>query len=211
MKATTEKERLAITPGRFLYCKDCRGFRRMAIEPEMVVVGEEEEEVLWDESKGQKQKAIFCRECLNEQARLIPWGEEEWIDERFSDNVGLTITTILGMNRVVGVIRGPEKKKEKQVKTKQKRKDRRFNWGNWGSFNRSKILQFGVAIPAMALGVLYLALTAISLQYGVYVWPFTLAWDAVVWMGADNVLLGGILAASVAIALGVLGIILRRR
>ncbi len=193
MQEISEKERLAITPGRFLYCKDCRRFRRMAIE--------------WDKSKGHK--VILCRVCHEEQARLVPWSEEEWIERRFADNVGLTITTILGMKRVVAVIRGPEKKRKRGEKRKrvekQKRKARSF------SFNLSKILTFGVAIPATALGILHLVLTAVAIQYKIFIWPFTLAWAAFDWAGVETLVLGGMLVSSVAIALGVLGIILLRR
>ena len=185
MQTEKEKERLAIIPGRFLFCKDCRRFRRHAIE--------------WDKSK--RQKVILCQICHEEQARLVTWGEEEWIEQRFANNIGLTITTILGTKRIVEIIRPP--KKEEKEKKQQKRKAR--------GFSRRKILKFGVAIPATALGALHLALNTVAIYWKMYIWPFTLFWDAFTWMGTETEVLSGILASSVAIALGILGVILMRR
>jgi hypothetical protein len=152
---------------------------------------------VWDKEAGQK--VILCRTCHEEQVRLIPWGEEEWIGEPFVENMGLTITTVLGSKRVVSVIRGEgEEKKPKKAKRAKR-------------FNRKKILKYGVAIPAAVLGSLQLILTAVAIQYRIFIWPFTLAWDAFMFMGPEAIVLLGMVVSPIAIGLGIVGAILLRR
>ncbi len=73
---------VSLIPGRFLYCIGCEGFARHAI----FMDGDE--------------KVIKCQNCESEQARLIRWNGEDWIDKRYTDNLALTVLNVLGEKSV---------------------------------------------------------------------------------------------------------------
>ena len=68
----------SLVAGRFLFCMNCEGFTRHAI----FMDGDE--------------KIIGCRKCGSEQARLVQWRKDDWVDRRYTDNLALTVLNILG-------------------------------------------------------------------------------------------------------------------
>ncbi len=84
----------SLTPGRFLFCMKCIGFARHIISLD----GEE--------------KVIKCRNCGSEQARLIKWNGDDWIDRRYTDNLALTVLNVLGEKFVANIFAPPEPEEE---------------------------------------------------------------------------------------------------
>ena len=176
------------TTGRHLFCPTCQTFEQHAV-------------TLTEDGN----RKIKCQACGEVQAVLQPYGKL-WIEKQFAERPSLIATFVLGRQEVARALmpkgekeEEPKPKKEKRKAVKQKRTGKRLN------------LVKALAIPAIALGGLYFALTVLSLQYQVYLYPFTLVWDAVAFMGAETAVLAGILASSTAIALGILGIVLGKR
>ncbi len=185
-------EKPELMPGRRLYWWDCGNFQRMRI--------------YLDGDPPDLRKVIECRVCGNEQARLVPWGDDEWIHELFVENLAYVVATTVGLEAVASGLEMEEDKQiallvEEQQQIKRVKKKEK----------RKPSLRLSFAVLAVVLGGLHLALTAIAIQYKIYLQPFNLFWDSLVWVGVENLLLGGILASSVAVALGALGIILMRR
>lgn len=179
---------VTLVPGRLLFCHFCDEFQRMRVS----LSGEPPD----------TRKVIECRVCGQELAWLQMWGDSEWIDDRFVENLAFTALTMLGvksLSRKFVMKQDAEKQAETPLKQKKAR-----------TTNLSKIFKFGVAISATVLGAFHLVLTTVAIHWQVHVWPFTEIWNAFMWMGAETETLLGILVASVVVALGILGIILMK-
>lgn len=188
------REKPELLPGRRLYCWDCNGFQRA--------------KVYLDGDPPDLRKVIMCRVCGNEQARLVPWGDDEWINSMFVENLAYVVATTVGLEAVASGLEMEEDaaisklvKEQQQVKRVRVKKARKTGL---------RKVRLSFAILAVFLGSLHLVLTALAIQYQIYIWPFTEIWSEFMWMGVENVILGGILAASTAVALGILGAILGR-
>jgi hypothetical protein len=168
-------------------------------------------------------KVITCHSCGRVQAHLVSWGREnQWIDEKFVDNIGFTVTFVMGAKAVARGLTF----EEKMTVTPSKR-------GGLGHLNSTsmqaiarssragdlrtklghpklkKVVRFSLA-SLISLGALQLILTAIAIQWKVYIYPFTLSWDAFMFMGPEAIVLVGTIASVIAIAVGALGFLIRR-
>ncbi len=111
MRSKIEDEPLDI-PGRYLYCVDCGNFTKHAVQ-----LGKEENEEGEEHLIG---KQIVCRICKVEQALLVPWGEKEWVDLRFANNIGLTLATLAGDQMMVQALMPEEEKVAEEPRSKRR-------------------------------------------------------------------------------------------
>ena len=177
------------TTGRHLFCPKCQDFQQHAVTL----------------TKDGNRK-IKCQACGEVQAILQPYGNM-WIEEKFAERPSLIATFLLGRQEIVralmpkGEKEEPEPKKEKTAKPKKVAKSKVRKRSN---------LTKALALPAIGLGGLHLALLVLAVQFQMFLWPFTLVSSAFAF-DAETATLAGILASTVAIALGILGLVLRKR
>lgn len=200
-----------LNPGRKLYCFSCEGFERMKI----ALVGE----------PPKLRKVITCHSCGRVQAHLVSWGgENRWVDEKFVDNLGFTVTFVMGAKAVAKGLRFEEKmtvtpskrggsssnttSTSTQATARSSRADDLRT--NLGHPKLKSVMRYALVIPII-LGILHLVLTIVGIYWNVYIWPFTLVWSAFAGMGVKTTVLAGIIASTIAIGLGLFGTVLMRR